>query len=169
VADIQGIFFNFDGYPDGIHVVNGTGSTGFLYSYNVTGSDFSSAGDVIDLGNGVNMNGAKDEDGNPLTFEGGVKIGSPGIGHGDDISTTSFTLTTLPSPRGDISFDGYLGARLTSVYVVGNDRNGSSKLYGEGGLGGQGSPVPEPASAVMIGVGVALVRLTQMRKKFSEV
>jgi hypothetical protein len=32
VADIQGIFFNFDGYPDGIHVVNGTGSTGFLYS-----------------------------------------------------------------------------------------------------------------------------------------
>jgi hypothetical protein len=111
VADIQGIFFNFDGgSPSGIHVVDATGSSDFLYSYNVTSSDFS--GNVTDLGNGVNMNGVKNPDtGNQLTFDGGVKIGTSGIGQGDDIQTTSFCLTTLPSnSSGIIDLTDYLGA-----------------------------------------------------------
>jgi hypothetical protein len=95
----------------------------------------------------------------------GVVIFGDSTGN-DGIEQTTFTITAHTNDQ--IGFESF-GGRLKSIAIIGGTQDGSSKLYGEGGFDDQGDPVPEPASAVMIGVGIALVRLTQMRKQYSEV
>lgn len=78
---------------------------------------------VIDLGHGVSMKGAV-----KTGFDIGIEFGSPGIGHGDDISgPVSFTLDAV----NDLSLDALthmqFGARLTSVGAPDGARGGSSK------------------------------------------
>ncbi|NTW53944.1 MAG: hypothetical protein HGB15_04115 [Chlorobaculum sp.] len=156
VADIRGIYFSWDGNLTGLSVSGPK----------VTSSVFNNAGgvDTLPKSKDANMHG----DGNIYSFDGGVEIGKPGIGKGDDIQSTSFTLTA----NENITFTD-LGARLQSVYNgTGTDgREGSSKLYvkvdtGTGDLGGEGGvdgPIPEPASVALIGIGAILARAVQGR------
>ena len=157
VADIRGIYFSWDGNLTGLSVSGPK----------VTASVLNNAGGVDRLpkGNDANMQGG----GNIYSFDGGVEIGKSGIGQGDDIQSTSFTLTA----NENITFTD-LGARLQSVYNgTGVDgRGGSSKLYvqvnnsGTGDLGGQGEVVPEPASVALMGIGALLTRAAQSVKKY---
>lgn len=125
IGDITGLFFNVgdDSLLDGMTV---TGD-------DVTGSKFA-AGSVNDLGNGANMEGAQDgETGETANgFDAGIAIGANGIGHGDDIRATSFTLSH-PDGLSLEDFSGeYFGLRLTSVGDEGSDdRDGSLKLIGQ--------------------------------------
>jgi hypothetical protein len=150
VADIRGIFFSWDGNLTGLSVSGPK----------VTSSQFNNKGGIYSLSGDVNMHG----EANNYSFDGGVELGKPGIGKGDDIRLTTFTLTA----NENITFTDF-GARLQSA---GLDRAGSSKLYvqvdtGSGGLGtegGGGVPVPEPASVALIGIGAVIARAIQSLK-----
>jgi hypothetical protein len=164
VADIGGVFFDWQGTLSNPSFTSVSG--GPVTSFQLPGN-----GTVINLGNGVDMNGA----GNIYKFDGGVAIGVSGLNGGkDDWSTTVFTLHSDqniyfdPNPR--------FGVRLTSVAVNGN-RTGSSKLFGigtfsdQGGIGGQGGGVgivPEPATVVLMGIGAILASAVRHRKEFTE-
>jgi hypothetical protein len=141
IADIRGVFFSWDGVLTNVHV---TGA-------DVTSSVLTGNGDVFKIANDVNMHGG----GNNYSFDGGVEIGTPGIGS-DDISATIFKLTANEN-----IFLQDFGARLTSL---GPMRNDSSKLYGYGSI----TPVPEPASVVLMGVGAAAAGVMRSRKRYSE-
>jgi hypothetical protein len=150
VADIRGVFFSYDGNLTGLKV---SGS-------NVTSWAYSDTGGIFNLANDVNMHGES----NKYSFDGGVEIGTKGIGK-DDIQSTSFMITADQN----IVFTDF-GARLQSVFD-GSKRNGSSKLYGlatvdsGGDLGGQGDVVPEPASVALMGIGAVVARAIQSLKK----
>lgn len=114
IADLRGLFFNIDeSFVDGLSVVGD----------DVTDSQFA-VNNVSNLGGGVNMNGTQTD------FDGGVEIGTSGIGR-DDISSTTFILS---HDTDDLTLDLFenqdFGVRLTSV---GANRNGSSKLVGNVG------------------------------------
>ncbi len=110
IGDIRGVFFNVADNA----ALEGMTVTGD----NVTSSSFV-ADSVNDLGGGVNVN--------PDLYDGGVEIGTAGIGT-DDIQSTTFILSNA---AGDLTIDQFLGQdfglRLTSV---GEDRSASSKLAG---------------------------------------
>lgn len=125
IGDINGLFFNIA--DDSL--LNGMTVSGA----DVTGSQFA-AGSVNNLGNGVNMEGAQEgETGETENgFDAGISIGHSGIGHGDDIRATSFTLSH-PDGLSLEDFNGEVfGLRLTSVGEEGSDdRDGSLKLLGQ--------------------------------------
>jgi hypothetical protein len=97
-ADLRGLFFNLN---------NDSKLAGLTFTgTQVSGFD---TVDVIDLGNGANMQGAA------APFDVGVRFGTSGIGK-DNIQTTSFTLSNT---AGDLTLDDIahvqFGARTTSV------------------------------------------------------
>ena len=82
------------------------------------------ANKVIDLGNGANMNGAASP------FDVGIEFGTPGIGHGDDISfPVHFTLSDAAH---DLTLDDLahlqFGARVNSIGISGGSRSDSEKI-----------------------------------------
>jgi hypothetical protein len=94
------------------------------------------ANSVINLQGGNNLNGG----GSPGPFDIGFEIGSEGIG-GNDYQSVAFTLMHSTAAL-DLSVlaNQAFGVRVTSV-MVGNSRNGSSKL---GGLFPDVPPPPGP-------------------------
>jgi hypothetical protein len=112
-ADLRGLFFDV---ADGgkLAGLSQSGSGGKV-------TDFDTV-DVIDLGNGANMQGKASP------FDVGLEFGTQGIGK-DDIQTASFTLSNA---AGDLTLDDIaqveFGARLTSVGAPGGRREGSAKL-----------------------------------------
>ncbi len=112
IADLRGLFFKISDES----LVNGLSVSG----EDVTDSQFR-VNRVSNLGDGVNMNGTQ------TNFDGGVEIGTSGIGR-DDIQSTTLTLS---HDSADLTLDLFenqnFGVRLTSV---GANRNGSSKLVG---------------------------------------
>ena len=110
ISDIRGVFFNISDDT----LLNGLTVTG----ENVTDSAFI-AGSVNDLGQGANVN--------PDLFDGGVEIGTPGIG-ADDFQSTTFTLS---NPTADLTLDEFLGQEFGLRFTsVGENRQDSSKLIG---------------------------------------
>ena len=143
-GDIRGLFFVLSGnsIPAGLKCSQVSGA-------NVSGCDVDEGG-VNDLGNGANMNGVYTD------FDLGVRIGGPGIG-GDDIQSTTFLIN-----NGGISATQFVtvGVRLTSVSDSRGGRTESSKLIDSH----PDSPVPEPATAGMVGLAVAAGLLVSRRK-----
>ncbi|SDC12361.1 hypothetical protein [Ruegeria marina] len=125
IGDINGLFFNVA--DDSL--LNGMTVTGD----DVTGSQFA-AGSVNNLGNGVNMHGTQEGETSETAngFDAGIAIGHTGIGGGDDIRATSFTLSH-PDGLSLEDFSGeFFGLRLTSVGDEGSDdREDSLKLIGQ--------------------------------------
>jgi hypothetical protein len=118
----------------------------------VTGADVTDVGrgNVIDLGQGANLNGG----GTPCPCDLGIEFGTPGIGT-DDIAFTTFNLShasqflTLDLFRGEA-----MGVRVTSVGDGGGSRSGSSKLSG----------IPEPTTALLFLSGVAALGWVRRRR-----
>lgn len=133
IGDLRGIFFQVsdESLLDGLSVSGDE----------VTSSAFS-ADNVINLGEGSNLNGG----GSPCFCDIGIEFGSPGIGK-DDIQSVTFTLSH-DSESLDISLfeDQDFGVRATSVGDAGGSRNHSSKLIGV---------VPEPSTAILMLLGLA--------------
>ena len=117
IGDLRGLFFD---------VSDESILSGLMVSGDdVTGSKFS-ANRVYNLKHGANIKGSVlNEYGK---FDGGVKIGTSGIGK-DDIRSTTFTLTHLTESLSlDLLNMQDMGLRLTSVGSEGGYRDGSLKL-----------------------------------------
>jgi hypothetical protein len=116
IADLRGLFFNIsdENLVDGLSV-SGDDVTDSLFRVNRANN----------TGGGNNMNGTQTD------FDGGVEIGSPGIGNNDDIPSTTFVLShDTEELTLDLFENQDFGVRLTSV---GANREGSSKLVGNVG------------------------------------
>ena len=149
-GDLRGVFLNIadDSLLDGLSVTG------------VDVTDFAT-GQVKNLGQGANLTG----DGSPCPCDIGVEIGIPGSGGPqgtgpDYIEETSFTLS---HDSIDLLLSMFAsqtaGIRVTSV---GPEVcfDGSSKLSVT-----LPQPVPEPTSAVLVGLGLGLLGLTTRRRE----
>lgn len=112
-ADLRGLFFNVT-HASKLAGLTVTEDGGKVTEYRT--------GNVIDLGNGANMQGKASP------FDVGLEFGTQGIGK-DDIQLASFTLSNT---NHDLTLDDIantlFGARLTSVGHIGGPRNDSAKL-----------------------------------------
>jgi hypothetical protein len=134
IGDLRGFFANVTDES----VLSGLSVTGAL----VTSSQFSADG-VINLGGGSNLQGG----GSPCPCDLGIEIGSPGLGHGDDYQSVSFTLSHASLDLDVSLFQGQsFGVRATSVGDIDGSREGSSKLIGV---------VPEPSTALLALLGLS--------------
>ena len=94
-------------------------------------------------GGGSNLQGG----GSPCPCDLGIEIGSPGLGHGDDYQSVTFTLSHASLDLDVSLFQGQsFGVRATSVGDVDGSREGSSKLIGV---------VPEPSTALLALLGLS--------------
>jgi hypothetical protein len=117
-----------------------------------------SEGAVNNIGGGVNMNGS----GQSL-FDVGVRIGiSGGIGGGDDFQMGMFTVAGV-----SITDFTSIGVRVKSVDVGGGFRTGSSKLSGPV-PNGNGEPIPEPTTIVLLSIGLVGLAGAAARRKFKK-
>ena len=105
---------------------------------------------VNNVGVGNNMNGTS-----LAPFDFGVTIGNPGIGGGDDFRMASITIQGPGITPADFT---EMGVRIQSVGTIGSGRGGSAKYVG--------SPVPLPATMILLGSG--LVGLAGLRRKFKK-
>ncbi len=122
IGDLRGLFFDVNAVADGALASSLSISAASAVSTLTTGND-----SITNLGNGSNMNGLTSSNGDG-GFDGGINIGSAGIGS-DDIRSFSFTMGS--STRG-LTLDDFanvdFGVRLTSVGTLGGTRSDSSKL-----------------------------------------
>jgi len=117
-GDLRGLFFHYDESKLGALQV--TGGDGLITGVRIA------ANDVINLGNGNNLNGAA------APFDVGIAFGTQGIGQGDDLSgPVHFTLTSATHELTTDDF-AYLqfGARVTSIGdpAVPSQRTNSEKI-----------------------------------------
>jgi hypothetical protein len=142
IADIRGVFFNIL-------------DNSLLQGLNITGANVTrfATGSIDRLGQGNNIN-----PGGP--FEIGVEIGQQGLGGGDDIQSTMFTVAHSSQALTLAQFSNQdFGLRLQSVGLPGSNRDGSSKLGGT--APGSSQPVPEPgtiAGTALFALGVRLLK-----------
>jgi hypothetical protein len=154
-ADILGIFFDIS-------------NDSLLGGFSFLGDDITQidqSGGVTSVGGGNNMNGGGIA--NPGPFDIGLRIGTSGIGSGDDFQTTSFVLSHVSAPLDLSLFTGQdFGVRLQSVGLPDGAREGSSKLTGVVPPPSVNEPVPEPASLALWGIGgVSFVIVAGLRRR----
>lgn len=152
-GDLRGIFF---------HVANES----LLGGMSATGADVSAdvfnANSVLSVGSpSNNLNGGGGN--NPGPFDGGVEIGSQGIGT-DDIQMTMFFLSHT-SVNLDLSLfldpPQWFGVRVMSVGTPGGSRGGSSKMKGMPGE----DPIPEPVTAGLAVLGLGAIGFATRRRR----
>ncbi len=120
IGDLRGLFFDI-------------ANDGLLSGLSISGPDVTDsridANSVKDLGNGNNVKGevASAAGGG---FDVGVELGSQGMS-GDDIRSTTFTLSHPDGLTVDQVQGGDMALRATSVGEEGGGRGGSLKLLGE--------------------------------------
>lgn len=122
------------------------GDESLLAGLSVTGEyvtdDRIAANRIRDLGRGANLNGG----GSPCPCDIAVEFGNPGIGK-EDLQAVMFVLSHSTETLTTSLFDGQtFGVRVTSVGDWDGCREGSSKLVGV---------VPEPSTALLVGIGLA--------------
>jgi hypothetical protein len=115
VGDLRGLFFD-------------VGDSSILSHLSIAGSDvtgYSIKNDgVTNLGGGVNMSGVS-------VFDAGIVFGTSGIGK-DDVSSTTFTVTSDQNLRLEDFLDVDFGVRYTSVgEAYGGAREDSLKIFGD--------------------------------------
>lgn len=144
IGDLRGFF---------LHVTDESLLPGLSISgAHVTGSQFA-ANDVTGVGHGNNVLGG----GSPCPCDLGIELGTPGIAK-DDLQTVTFTLSHATRAL-DLTFVSgqSFAVRATSV-GEGRCRDGSSKLSGVIPV------VPEPGSALLMGLGLAGLALPGRRR-----
>lgn len=156
-ADILGVFFDVS-------------DDSLLGGFSFLGADITQSaqsGSVTGVGGGNNMNGGGPL--NPGPFDIGLRIGTSGIGGGDDFQSTSFILShSTASLDLSLLIGETFGVRLQSVGPPGGSRSGSSKLSGD--VPDQPDdpppqPVPEPASLALWGIGAVAVLVARRRAR----
>lgn len=123
--------------------------TAVLDGLTIEGEDVTDVafGGVSNMRRGNNVNGG----GSPCPCDIGITFGTPGIGK-DDLAVVEFVISHASDDL-DLSLfsDQLVAARVTSVGTDDcKDRDGSSKLVGV---------VPEPGTAMLVGLGSALLGL----------
>lgn len=143
VADLRGLFLQ-------------VAQESLLAGLSITGPNVTStaiaANAVSSVGGGNTLNGG----GSPCPCDLGIELGTPGIGS-DDLRTVTLTLSHATAAL-DVSFlaGQRFGVRATSVGEIAC-RLGSSKLKGTIPV------VPEPGTALMMGLGLAGLALGRRR------
>jgi PEP-CTERM motif len=146
IGDLRGFF---------LHVVDESLIAGLsVAGPDVTGSRFL-ANAVSGVSNGKYFNSIK----MPCPCDLGVEFGTPGIGR-DDLRQVTFTLSHTAVSL-DLSFveRQQFGVRLTSVGTLADGREGSSKLKGTIPV------VPEPSTALFLGLGFATLAANRRRSR----
>jgi hypothetical protein len=156
LADLRGFFLNI-------------GDNSLLAGLNVIGNDVTdfaydtSGASLINMKKGNNLNGG----GTPCPCDLAVSIGTPGIGK-DDLLSTTFTLDA----NFDLTLDDFAeqlaGVRVTSVSTFDDpkdpkdgNRGGSAKLIATIPAG---TPVPEPSTAFLLGLGLFALGARRARR-----
>jgi len=149
IGDLRGIFFHIadDSLLDGLSA-EGDVVTAFA----ILG--------VTNVGQGNNLNGG----GSPCPCDIGVSLGTPGIGK-DDLQAASFVLSheTMDLTLALFS-EQWVGVRVTSVGEDSNGKKGGGR-EGSAKLSGQFTPVPEPATALMLALGLVGIARTGRRRR----
>ncbi len=150
IGDINGLFFDLLQNVDTLPLLPAaiTGNQGGIAASIGEGS-------ILNIGNGVNLNGA-----GISAFDVGVRIGTSGGmsdgGTPDDFQMGMFTVAFAGLRIEDFT---RIGVRVKSVDVGGGTRTGSSKLSGPP------EPVPEPATIALLGIGLAGIAGTEARRR----